>query len=237
MCTASILSKQGRLAGCVFLDTKIAATDTRPFVERLCGDQGWELRVFEAPVSFEILVGRYGFPRGPVGHRWAYGALKERPLRAAATALAVEGETLTFASGVRVGESDRRRLTVKLGTGRYRDRGFDITAPIADWTTPEVYAHLKENDLPLAPAYAPLGISGDCLCGAFASKDEAAAILQTYPDVAARIRRLEESVAGRFAFPRDRWGSVRTRGGFRALSGQRTLEGIVCGGDCASGGV
>lgn len=232
VCTASVLAERGELNGCVFMDTGIACPDTRPFVERLCEEKGWPLRVFSAPKSYEMLVERYGFPKGPTGHRWAYGALKERALRQAARELGAEGP-LTFASGVRVSESSRRSKSVRLEAGRYGDRGFDIVAPIADWTTERVWKYLREHGLSVSPAYVSIGISGDCLCGAFSSQGEAEAILKTYPEVAARIRELEGKMAGRIPFPKDRWGSDRTRGGFRALSGRTTLESYVCGGDCA----
>ena len=229
ICAAHVLSRQGRLAGCVFIDTGIACPDTRPFVERLCGDQGWDLRVYASPKRYEDLVMKYGFPRDLVGHSWAYGALKERALRAAFHDL---GPGTVFASGVRRRESKRRAMSV--ARGFRHNYGIVIENPIQEWTNEGVWSYLRKNDLSVSPSYVALGRSGDCLCGAFSHRREQSLIQAYYPEVAARIRRLERSLDPvQHPFPTNRWGSSRSRGGFSLLDGQTTLEAMVCGGDCA----
>lgn len=231
VCAAHHLCERGRLAGCVFVDTGISCPDTRPFVEGLCGRMGWDLHVFEAPKSYETLVGKYGFPKNLVGHSWAFGSLKERAIIRAKREL---GPGTVFASGARRRESARRARSVARG---FRHNGkVVIENPIQEWTTAEVWAYLKANRLDTSPSYYYLGRSGDCLCGAFSKRGEADVIRRAYPAVAERIRRLEVEIAPRFPFPQNRWGSDRSWGGFTALRGRRTLEAIVCGGDCADGG-
>ena len=227
ICAAHVLASQGRLAGCVFLDTGIACPDTRPFVEGLCRSQGWSLRVFSAPKTYEELVRRYGFPRGLVGHRWAFGWLKERAIRAAKKDL---GPEVVFASGARRRESGRRSRSIsKVLRPNCRIR---IENPIVEWTTPETWRYLREYGLDVSPSYLALGRSGDCLCGAFSQRGEADVIRRAYPEVAARILALEESVDK--PYPQNRWGKPeRSMGGFTALRGRLTLEAAVCGGDCA----
>ncbi|MFZ0698701.1 MAG: phosphoadenosine phosphosulfate reductase family protein [Thermoplasmata archaeon] len=230
VCTAHVLASRGELAGCVFLDTGIACTDTRPFVERFCSEMGWPLRIYTAPKTYEEIVSRWGFPSGPGGHRWAFGWLKERPLRIAWQDLL---ETEVFASGARRLESARRGRTMRKGFRH--NYGIRIENPIQEWTTPEVLAYNRESGLPTSPAYRSIGMSGDCLCGAFSQPGEANAIRRTYPEVAARIRALELRIAeeGEFRYPKDRWGHIRRfTGGFVSLEGRTTLEQFVCGGEC-----
>ncbi len=230
MCAAKTLSEQGRLAGCVFIDTGIACPDALPFVETLCRKQGWDLRVFSAPKTYEDLVGRYGFPKDLVGHSWAYGALKERAIIAANRAL---GPGTVFASGARRRESARRARSIAKG---FRHNGrVTIENPIVEWSTPDVLSYLRRKELPLSLAYMTLGRSGDCLCGAFSRRGEAATIRRAYPEVAERILRLEDAVHEKFPYPQNRWGGRRSRGGFASLRGRLTLEQAVCGGDCADG--
>ena len=228
VCAAHHLCERGRLAGCVFVDTGIACPDARPFVEDLCAARGWDLQVFPAPMSYESLIERYGFPKNLVGHSWAFGSLKERAIVRAKREL---GPGTIFASGARRRESSRRARSIARG---FRHNGkVLIENPIVEWSTAEVWAYLRANGLPVSPAYLSLGRSGDCLCGAFSKRGEADTVRRAYPAVADRIHRLEERVAPRFPYPQNRWGSDRSWGGFTALWGRRTLEAIVCGGDCA----
>lgn len=236
--TAHVLAQQGRLAGCVFIDTGIACPDTCPFVQRLCSERGWDLRIVKAtdftrykttgPRTFDDAVRKYGFPKDLVGHRWAFGILKERAIMAAREEL---GSDVVFASGARRRESARRAKSI--ARGFRHNGGIVIENPIQEWTTLEVWTYLRAHDLPVSPAYNSLGRSGDCLCGAFSKRGEAAVIRKAYPDVAARIHRLETEVRGRFPYPQNRWGSKRSKGGFTALIGRTTLEGALCGMDCA----
>lgn len=216
------LAERGQLRGCVFLETGVAAPDTRPFVEGLCRDEGWELRVFATPKSYEALVGRFGFPKGPRGHTWFYRALKERPLRAAAREL---GPEAMFASGVRTKESARRMLTAQRWS---RVRGGWIYAPILDWSDRQVWAYLGSHKWAPSPCSVALGLSGDCFCGAFSKPGECRAIADLYPEFAARILALEESVPK--GYPLNRWGNRSA--GFGGTLGATRLEQFVCSDDC-----
>jgi 3'-phosphoadenosine 5'-phosphosulfate sulfotransferase (PAPS reductase)/FAD synthetase len=235
VCTAHVLAKRGELGGCVFVDTGIACPDTRPFVERLCQEQGWPLLVTTPDRTYQSAVLQYGFPKDLKGHSWAFGILKERAMR---TALAQLGPSTVFASGARAAESDRRAKNTARG---FRHNGhLRIVNPIEDWSNLQVWNYIRENGLSVSPAYLTLGRSGDCLCGAFSQKGEADVIRRAYPEVAERIRQLEAKVTetinpktGRpFRYPKNRWGGSRSKGGFEALRGRQSLEALVCGGDC-----
>jgi 3'-phosphoadenosine 5'-phosphosulfate sulfotransferase (PAPS reductase)/FAD synthetase len=228
VCAAHVLASKGKLSGCVFLDTGVGCPDTLPFVQKLCRDQGWNLRTFKAPKSFEEIVAIYGFPHGNSGHRWAFGWLKERPLREARKQL---GPSTIFASGARRKESARRSQSFRMGL-HSRIRFENV---IADWSTAQTWKYLREHDLPVSPSYLSIGRSGDCNCGAFSHWGEAETIRRSYPDLAARMERLENAVADLHPYPRNRWGGrAKSIGGFKALRGRLTIEEAICGGDCAS---
>lgn len=227
----SVLSDHGRLAGALFIDTGIACPDTCPFVRDLCQSRGWPLKVLHPPRTYEELVTKWGFPKNVVGHSWAYAHLKERALRVAWKELPPEEKM--FASGVRRKESARRKRTV--GRGFRHNGGIQIINPIQEWSTRQVWAYLKEKGLPVSPSYLFLGRSGDCLCGSFSHREEAGVIKRAYPELAERITALEDSVATKFPFPKNRWGSDRSVGGFSKFRGRMTLEEAVCGGDCVTG--
>jgi len=224
---ADTLDRAGDLAGAVFLDTTIGVPDLLSHVRKVCADRGWPLEVYRAPVPYEEIVLRYGFP-GPAQHGLVMSHLKGRGIRAFAKAH--PGEAL--ASGVRSGESRRR-----LGNARpwSRFEGVWCHAPILDWSTEAVWAYVERNKLPLSPAYKTLHMSGDCLCGSFARPEEVHMIKTFYPDVADRLRLLEERVvaAGNVGRIRGRrWGGMRKGPGFTAA--QTDLEAFLCQA-CADG--
>lgn len=189
--TAHWLNAHGMLAGCVAIDTGISIPEWRPFVERLCESQGWPLTIVGTLVTYEWYVRQYGFP-GPGSHSQAMRWLKERGV----DQFRKRNPGALLASGVRRGESARRFGTVRewnvLGK-------MVIWAPLIDWTTADVWAYVHEHELERSPCYATLGISGDCLCGAFASPGERDAMAECHPEVDARIRRLEAETGGRWS--------------------------------------
>lgn len=182
------LNAHDMLAGCVAIDTGISIPEWKPFVRRLCEAQGWPLTIVGTLISYEDYVRRYGFP-GPGAHSQAMRWLKERGI----DQFRKRNPGALLASGVRRGESKRRLGTVRewnvLGK-------MPIWAPLFDWTTEQVWAYVHEYGLERSPCYATLGISGDCLCGAFASDGERETIADCHPETFARLRRLEEEVGG-----------------------------------------
>jgi phosphoadenosine phosphosulfate reductase len=184
--TAHVLSKRGDLAGLVFLDTGIATPDSKAHVEETARRFDWPLAVYRTPASYEDLVLRLGFP-SPRTHNLAMNMLKGRAIRA----FKRENPGAVLASGVRRKESRRRFINTK-SEGTWE--GVCVLAPIWDMSTDAVWSYIRRHDLPLAPAYANLHISGDCLCGAFAEHNELLLIRLFYPEVFDRIEALEKRV-------------------------------------------
>jgi len=211
--TAHYLKSIGKLSGVVFLDTGISIEGAKDFVRGVAEREGVRFESYAAPVSYEWLVRKYGFPSAGT-HSQTVNWLKGRGIRQFKKAH--PGEWV--ASGVRRAESRRRMLTVKeFGTWE----GVSIWAPIFDWTTERVWAYVRENALELSPAYKTLHISGECLCGAFARPEEGYLLRTFHPVPASRIAALEAETG-------KRWG----RGSEGVSAPQSRLEQFTCN-ECA----
>ena len=209
-CTAHYLASQGKLKGCVFLDTGINTPDIIPFVSSICKVRDWRLEIAKTPRSYETMVEKYGFPR-PFTHQMYMIGLKLHALQVFRRKFG----KVTLASGVRRYESKRRFGNVKEVS---IIAGMECYAQIADWTNRQVWDYIKANDLEISPAYQKLHISGDCLCGAFARREESALLRIFYPDVFERIGLLEQKIKAKQKF--NTWGN---HGGVQEVNGQSLL--------------
>lgn len=207
---ADVLQQRDMLAGVIAIDTGIGVPEWREFVRDLCATHRWPLEIIRTTGDYDWLVRRFGFP-GTGMHSAFMRWLKERAI----DQFRKRHPGSLLASGVRRGESRRRLGTVRewnvLGK-------MVVWAPLIDWTTAEVWSYVHERKLERSPCYATLGISGDCLCGAFAQPGEREAIAQCYPSVDARLAALE-SETGR------KWGAGR---GTRGLSRAEQLFCVEC---------
>lgn len=193
----------------VFVDTGIALPEAEPRAREICEQMGVQLLVYRAtensrkdgtpdPQHYDQMVQEYGFPGPtPQGHGKMFTRLKERQF-ARLVRDYPEGRVMLI-SGSRQTESARRARNVRpmMRAGR-----TVWVAPIWDWSTRQRDAYMEQMKLPRNP-YSPLiGVSGDCLCGAYAKPGQLAAIEQHYPCMGARLRALQEQVAAA-GFP---WG-------------------------------
>lgn len=202
MATAYYLAETERLEGLVFLETGIGTHDLLPHVKRIAEEFDWSLEVYRTPYSYEDLVLKYGFPHTKRGHQWFMSYLKGRGVRQFKKA----HPQSILASGVRKLESQTRGFTAK-EWGEWE--GVTTYAPILDWPTEKVWEYVRANDLPISPAYQALHISGDCLCGAFADKDELRMMEAFYPQECQRIVDLQTKRA-EVASTRCKWGGSKT---------------------------
>ena len=187
---AHVAAQHGpRVDALVHINTGIGIEETREFVRSFA--QWMEMPLIEkhAPKTYEELVMQYGFP-GPAAHRYMYSWLKERPLREVRReAQNGERRRVMFVTGVRLAESRRRMGHV---SPVQRDGNIVWVAPIREFDHQDMWAYRKANDLPANEVVAHLHMSGECLCGAFAKPKELEWLSIVYPDVAERIRRLEQ---------------------------------------------
>ena len=195
--TAHVLHERGQLAGCVFIDTTIKTPDVVPHIKSVCEKFSWPLEIYTTTYPYEKFVRKYGFP-GPSAHFLVMNYLKGRGVRQFKKAH--PGEFL--ASGVRTGESRRRLGNAKEWS---KFEGVWVYAPILGWTDERVWEYINKNGLPRSPAYKTLHISGDCLCGSFAKKEEAGMIQMFYPGVAQQIEALEAELDAS-GHKHNRWG-------------------------------
>lgn len=176
-------------------DTTIGIPDTQEYVKYVCSLFGWQLEIRRPPNEkdhYENLVKKFGFP-GPtrLSHQIMYRSLKERALRRFVTheckSAPAARENVLLCAGVRKDESQIRmgyqEVTQKDGSKVW-------TNPIFYWTEQDCEKYMKENDLPRNPVKDKICISGECLCGAFAGKEEFAEIKACYPETAAKIEKL-----------------------------------------------
>lgn len=196
LCAVYLASLHPRFDGRVYhIDTGIGARATREFVNDVAQEYGWALCVFKSASTYEQFIRERGFP-GPGMHQWAYVRLKERCVRQIVRS---KGKTarLALITGCRSQESTRRMghvEPVKVGEqskhGVVNKRRIWV-APCHDWSESDQRQFMADHDLPKNPIkQTPLGMSGECFCGAFARPAELEMIRRHAPDVAEEIDRL-----------------------------------------------
>jgi hypothetical protein len=179
------------------IDTGIGIPAAQAFVRETCAREGWPLTVIRAKEDcgqdYDQIVLEHGFP-GPASHGKMYIRLKERGI-----------EEL-----VRRNKKKYSRQKVMLLTGICHDdsvrrSGYGdavITANKAQLWVNHMYwrgatwmhHYVQSADIPRSPVACELGMSGECLCGAFAGKGELALVRLVAPEIAERIERLQVKV-------------------------------------------
>lgn len=231
--------------GCavVHCDTRIGMKATRRHLDAVSDYRGWDLRVFQGPTygppknlntsllpagewtdgatAYEELIFNWGFP-GPAQHHRCYGRLKERALRLAArSVLTKRGQRVLLVSGIRADESAIRagyKRSIQLQKGSQ----FVWANPFYHHTESDFEAYRQEFGLPRNPVKPQIGISGECLCGAFASPGELAAVRTCEPETGAYLDSLRGRVAAN-GFPWS-WGERCPEWWVESRRGQGLLE-------------
>jgi 3'-phosphoadenosine 5'-phosphosulfate sulfotransferase (PAPS reductase)/FAD synthetase len=172
------------------INTGIGIKQTREFVRETCKAFGWPLREEHPPNStYRDFVLKYGFP-GPGSHRYAYSWLKERALRKVVREAKTNvKDRVMLVTGVRNLESARRMGFVK---PIVREGAKLWVAPMYAYSELEMNAYRVLRQLPKSEVAENLGMSGECLCGAFASPGEFERIDKFYPETAQEIRILQD---------------------------------------------
>tara|TARA_R100001244_G_scaffold41733_1_gene37655 strand:+ start:207 stop:1139 length:933 start_codon:yes stop_codon:yes gene_type:complete len=193
--------------GVVFVNTGIGTQATVDFVEEYCKKRNYTLHHLHAedvkrkkitkngkigePFDFEHLVLAYGFPKQAlhtVTMRW----LKLFSIRKFVYERIALGENPAIVSGIRKNESARRKTKAKKYI--YNDGKMWFISPLYYKSNGWVMKYFIENDIKRSPVYETLHISGDCLCGCFAKKEELKLLEMFHPDVFTEIKRLEKLV-------------------------------------------
>jgi 3'-phosphoadenosine 5'-phosphosulfate sulfotransferase (PAPS reductase)/FAD synthetase len=122
-----------------------------------------------------------------------YQRLKERALHQARREIVQKPrqERVVFLAGRRRTESARRANIPELN----RTGSIVWVSPMVNWTKTDLYTYRDwAGDVPRNRVSDLIHMSGECLCGAFAHKDELAEIEMFFPEVAEEIRELEVAV-------------------------------------------
>jgi 3'-phosphoadenosine 5'-phosphosulfate sulfotransferase (PAPS reductase)/FAD synthetase len=180
----------------IHANTTIGIEATRQFVRDTCKSWGLELLERVAPVSYRDWVLKRGFP-GPALHYIMFQKLKERALDQVKRELVTSPrkERVLFIAGRRRAES-RRRTNIPL---METDGSAIWASPLAMWTKEDmgVYRAIADRDgdpVPFNSVSDAIGMSGECLCGAFAQAGELERIRLWYPDTAEEIDQLQADV-------------------------------------------
>lgn len=184
------------LDGIVHVNTGVGVPQTRAFIRQRA--RQLDLKYIEIGSEYRYpseeyghLVETYGFP-GPAVHTWMYVNLKEKPLERWLIERYPDREC-TLVSGVRRHESTTRMENVD-EAGRQTYLGATTIAPLVDFTGLDVRRYRSALDLPMNPVVDALEMSGECLCGAYASRGERRMLRLFYPEVHRYLTCLEATV-------------------------------------------
>lgn len=149
------------------LNTGIGVEDQRVFIREYCQKKGWAL-LEQKPVYklYKQMVVQNGFP-GPAMHTVMFRNLKEKSLRVINKSF--DEDTIVL-SGVRVSESGKRKINIK-NEMQVVDK-IRWVSPIMNWDADDKEEYLEARGIELSHVSKSLGMSGECLCGAYAMPGE-----------------------------------------------------------------
>jgi 3'-phosphoadenosine 5'-phosphosulfate sulfotransferase (PAPS reductase)/FAD synthetase len=182
------------------LNTGIGVPQTRTFVRETCDEQGWPLVELHAKEDrgedYDDLVRNWGFP-GPPQHIKMYSRLKERCIyEACVRAKEDEGryDSVLFVTGIRADESQVRSGYKRVSS---KVRAQVWVNPMYYWSAWDMQRYREAHSLPENEVCYKLGMSGECLCGAYARPGELSRIRSVCPKIADRLERLDEETTER----------------------------------------
>jgi predicted subunit of tRNA(5-methylaminomethyl-2-thiouridylate) methyltransferase len=185
--------------GCevLHIHTGIGLKVTRQHIRDTAAYYGWKLTEIRAKEDcgqdYRKIILEHGFP-GPAGHQYMYARLKERAIELAVRRAKTQWkDKVMLVTGIRQDESKRR--------SGYEGREIDFKGAQM-WVNPlywvgvsEFERYRRDFQLRRGPASEMLGMSGECLCGAYANPGELAAIRLIEPETADYIEDLQREVA------------------------------------------
>lgn len=190
-----LMVRLGAATHAAHANTTIGISETRRFVRDRCVQLGVPLLERTAPVSYrELVLTQGGFP-GPAQHFRMYQRLKDRALRDVRRELVTNGyrQRVLFIAGRRRAESTRRNSVPE----HERVDSVIWASPLANWTAADLDEYRERFQVPRNPVSEKLGMSGECLCGAFAEPGELHRLRHHYPEVAAEIESIQDELAER----------------------------------------
>ena len=191
LCSTAVAADHPSFTAAVHVNTGIGIAATREFVRETCEREGWPLLEYEPPESYDEIVLEHGFP-GPGAHGFAYIRLKERCFDSLVRDHKTGRRTkILLVTGARSQESKRRMGHVEPIFPEFESVKVWV-APNHGWTKADCNAFIDARGYARNPVVEAIHMSGECLCGAFATAiEERPLIGALYPEVEQRIRDLE----------------------------------------------
>ena len=241
--TLDLCAKQypNQFKGVVFVNTGIATNQTIDFVTSFCKEKKYPLFMLRPEnvkrkkqdgliYSYENLVLKWGFPT-VTGHNITMRWLKYFPMRQFITDRIEMGEKPCLISGIRKKESQRRfNNKNSSATAINQDGKLIFVKPLYFKDNNWVMKYFIENNIRRSPVYQTLHISGDCLCGAFAKREEAKLLQMFHPEVFNKIKHIEEKLKklnNKYSRKYGTWGNTQLES-ITQIESQSTLEEFVC---------
>lgn len=194
-------------------NTTVGIEQTRDYVRNTCEEWGLPLIERMPPRltdRYRALVLDQGFP-GPGHHYKMFQRLKERALMQVRRELVgnPRQERVVYLAGRRRTESKRRANVPEFE----RVGSIVWISPLVNWTKLDMNTYrLINRDVPRNEVSDMIHMSGECLCGAFASAGEREQLEQWYGPDLAEIRELEDLLIPRTDIPDYRkvwgWGAI-----------------------------
>lgn len=188
-------------------NTGIGIEQTRQFVRDRAAE--WDKPLIEVSPpkgsTYREMVVAHGFP-GPASHWVMFRHLKERGMRQVQRDFIdhPRRQRVIFLSGIRRAESARRSERDDF----HREGSIVWVAPLINWTNEDMNAYRAHFVVPRNEVADLIHMSGECLCGAFAKKNELDEIGFFFPEVKAEIEAIQVEVrrAGNAPEQRCTWG-------------------------------
>lgn len=175
--------------------TGIGVPAATEFVRDTCRREGWGEPVIirakeDCGQDYDQIVLQHGFP-GPASHSLMYRRLKERAIEELVRRSKQHRmDKVMLLTGICHDDSARRS---GYGNVVIKAKGAQLWVNQMYWAG-KSWMHHYAQGLPRNPVSEVLGMSGECLCGAFAQPGELAAVHLICPRTAKRIEDLEVRV-------------------------------------------
>jgi 3'-phosphoadenosine 5'-phosphosulfate sulfotransferase (PAPS reductase)/FAD synthetase len=232
VCSTYVASQHPRFSGVVHINTGIGIEQTRQYVRDLCAERQWPLLELHPPQkTYRDIVLKEGFP-GSAVHTICYTVLKERALdKLIRERKQGRNDRIILVAGIRKQESARRKKNVNVSPSRREGTRVWVN-PIIDWMATDRLPFMEHFGLPRNRVVDLLHMSGECLCGAFASPGERAQIAEWFPETEQVIQDLEAEAAA--AGVPCRWGKSPPPWWVQGKAGQMNFLPLCVG--CADRG-
>ena len=192
---AKRLGKKFRL---VHIDTRISIPDTKEYIQQYANWLGVELVTIRTTYDYFEYVRKWGYP-SILKNRWCWRYLKQEPLYQFRISELKEGVNSVWIAGIRKTESLLRLQTYgnlknTLVHGTVKNLHTVNWFPIFYLTGSQVEQLIREFRIPKNPVWEKVGISGDCLCFAAASRKVLEAVFTNYPEIAQKFYEFDKSL-------------------------------------------